>query len=180
MTVSISDMTVPAAKKEIIDEAEATVDRIAKNYRLKINLQIQEIIALAAVYKTEILRDNLVEQQTAQCGFNQLFRLCAVRPDSPALHLDLLVKGNRAVHIREKRLPQDLGFVDRSEGDNFLDLEIDFHVGKKQLKKILEKCINTHGATTTAETLDAIKNNGRAGRKDGRQSSARSFRPQGT
>ena len=48
-------------------------------------------------------------------------------------------------------LPQDLGFVDRSNPDNFLTLEVDFHVGKKQLKQILEKCINVHGATGTAE-----------------------------
>ncbi len=57
-------------------------------------------------------------------------------------------------------IPQDLGFVDRRNPENFLALEVDFHVGKKQLKKILEKCINTHGATTTAETLDAIKSMG--------------------
>ena len=57
-------------------------------------------------------------------------------------------------------ISQDLGFVDRSDPANFLALEVDFHVGKKQLKKILEKCINTHGATTTAETLDAIKSLG--------------------
>ena len=54
-------------------------------------------------------------------------------------------------------IPQDLGFVDRSKEENALALEVDFHVGKKQLKQILEKCINTHGATKTAETLDAIK-----------------------
>ncbi|MBU5332459.1 DNA-directed RNA polymerase subunit beta' [Anaerocolumna aminovalerica] len=62
--------------------------------------------------------------------------------------------------IFNEMLSQDLGFVDRSNPDNFLALEVDFHVGKKQLKKILEKCINTHGATTTAETLDAIKSLG--------------------
>ena len=54
-------------------------------------------------------------------------------------------------------LPQDLGFVDRSNPDNFLTLEVDFHVGKKQLKQILEKCIDVHGATGTAETMDHIK-----------------------
>ena len=54
-------------------------------------------------------------------------------------------------------LPQDMGFVDRTNPDNFLKLEVDFHVGKKQLKQILEKCINAHGATGTAETMDAIK-----------------------
>ncbi len=56
-------------------------------------------------------------------------------------------------------LPQDLGFVKRNEDDkeSMLALEIDFHVGKKHLKQILEKVINTHGATKTAEVLDAIK-----------------------
>ena len=54
-------------------------------------------------------------------------------------------------------LPQDLGFVDRSVPGNELLLEVDFHVGKKGLKQILEKVINTHGATKTAEVLDDIK-----------------------
>ena len=54
-------------------------------------------------------------------------------------------------------IPQDLGFVDRSIEGNELKLEVDFHVGKKQLKQILEKVINTHGATQTAITLDDIK-----------------------
>ena len=57
-------------------------------------------------------------------------------------------------------LPQDLGFVDRSVPGNELLLEVDFHVGKKQLKQILEKVINTHGATKTAEVLDDIKSTG--------------------
>ena len=57
-------------------------------------------------------------------------------------------------------LPQDLGFVDRSVPGNELKLEVDFHVGKKGLKQILEKVINTHGATKTAEVLDNIKSMG--------------------
>ena len=52
---------------------------------------------------------------------------------------------------------QDLGFVDRSKPENALAYEIDFHVGKKQLKQILDRCINIHGATKTAEVLDDIK-----------------------
>ncbi|MCR4587871.1 MAG: DNA-directed RNA polymerase subunit beta' [Lachnospiraceae bacterium] len=54
-------------------------------------------------------------------------------------------------------LPQDLGFVDRSVPENALKLEVDFMVGKKQLKQILEKVINTHGAGKTAEVLDDVK-----------------------
>ena len=57
-------------------------------------------------------------------------------------------------------LPQDLGFVDRTVPENVLKLEVDFHVGKKGLKQILEKIINTHGATKTAEALDDIKSMG--------------------
>ncbi len=57
-------------------------------------------------------------------------------------------------------LPQDLGFVDRSNPENDLALEVDFHVGKKVLKQILQKVINTHGATKTAEVLDDIKSMG--------------------
>ena len=54
-------------------------------------------------------------------------------------------------------IPQDLGYVDRTVRENALKLEIAFHVGKKQLKPILDKCINTHGATKTAEVLDDVK-----------------------
>ncbi|MBR1390927.1 MAG: DNA-directed RNA polymerase subunit beta' [Lachnospiraceae bacterium] len=54
-------------------------------------------------------------------------------------------------------IPQDLGFVDRTKKENALLLEVDFLVAKKQLKQILEKVINTHGATKTAEVLDDIK-----------------------
>ncbi len=54
-------------------------------------------------------------------------------------------------------IPQDLGFVDRSIPENELKPEIDFLVKKKQLKQILEKVINTHGAMQTAITLDDIK-----------------------
>ncbi len=57
-------------------------------------------------------------------------------------------------------IPQDLGFVDRSIPENELKLEVDFHVGKKQCKQILEKVINVHGASQTAETLDDIKSIG--------------------
>ena len=57
-------------------------------------------------------------------------------------------------------LPQDLGYVDRSNPEDVLKLEVDFHVGKKQLKQILEKVINIHGAVRTAEVLDLIKSIG--------------------
>ena len=54
-------------------------------------------------------------------------------------------------------IPQDLGFVDRSKPENALKPEIDFLVKKKQCKQILEKVINVHGLSRTAEVLDDIK-----------------------
>ena len=71
-----------------------------------------------------------------------------------------MVESTLGRFIFNEILSQDLGFVDRSNPENFLKLEVDFLVGKKELKKILEKCINIHGATRTAETLDAIKSLG--------------------
>ena len=54
-------------------------------------------------------------------------------------------------------IPQDLGYVDREDPAHALDLEVDFLTGKKQLKAILWKVINLHGATKTAEVLDLVK-----------------------
>ncbi len=68
-----------------------------------------------------------------------------------------LIESTLGRFIFNEILPQDLGFVDRSIPGNELKLEVDFHVGKKGLKQILEKVINTHGATRTAEVLDDIK-----------------------
>ena len=68
-----------------------------------------------------------------------------------------IVESTLGRFIFNEIIPQDLGFVDREKKENKLLLEIDFHVGKKQLKQILEKVINTHGATATAEVLDAVK-----------------------
>ncbi|MCI8627637.1 MAG: DNA-directed RNA polymerase subunit beta' [Lachnospiraceae bacterium] len=62
--------------------------------------------------------------------------------------------------IFNENIPQDMGFVDRTKEENFLKPEVDFLVKKKELKSILEKCMNAHGATRTAEVMDAIKSLG--------------------
>jgi DNA-directed RNA polymerase subunit beta' len=59
--------------------------------------------------------------------------------------------------IFNERIPQDLGFVDRSDPEKALDLEIMFTCGKKELGKIIDKCIHVHGFNKTAEVLDSIK-----------------------
>jgi DNA-directed RNA polymerase subunit beta' len=74
--------------------------------------------------------------------------------------LESIVESTLGRFLFNEILPQDLGYVDRSVPGNELKPEVDFLVGKKQLKQILEKVINTHGATKTAEVLDAIKSTG--------------------
>ena len=59
--------------------------------------------------------------------------------------------------IYNEGIPQDLGFVDRSDPEKEFDLEIDFPVIKKNLGTIIAKCINKHGLSATAEVLDYIK-----------------------
>ena len=71
-----------------------------------------------------------------------------------------IVESTLGRFIFNEILPQDIGFVDRSVEGNELKLEVDFHVGKKGLKQILEKVINVHGASKTAEVLDDIKATG--------------------
>ncbi len=62
--------------------------------------------------------------------------------------------------IFNRPIPQDLGFVDRSDPENLFKYEIDFKVGKKQLSQIIEKCIKVHGTADTSAVLDAIKAQG--------------------
>jgi len=62
--------------------------------------------------------------------------------------------------IFNKYIPQDIGFVDRSDIANEFRLEIEFPVRKKELGVIIDKCIATHGIPRTAEVLDEIKANG--------------------
>ncbi|MBR2422861.1 MAG: DNA-directed RNA polymerase subunit beta', partial [Oscillospiraceae bacterium] len=62
--------------------------------------------------------------------------------------------------IYNEPIPQDLGFVDRKDPSKAFDLEVDFLVGKKQLGKIIDKCIRKHGFTVATEMLDRIKSLG--------------------
>ncbi len=62
--------------------------------------------------------------------------------------------------IYNEAIPQDLGFVDRSNPEAMFEPEINFVVGKKQLGKIIDRCITKHGFTVSAGMLDAIKDLG--------------------
>jgi len=59
--------------------------------------------------------------------------------------------------IFNEAIPQNLGFVDRTNPETMFDFEIDFLVGKKELGKIIERCIRINGTNKTAEVLDKIK-----------------------
>jgi len=88
------------------------------------------------------------------------------------LHAPILVRYSREVDgevqhklinatvgrlIYNEPIPQDLGFVNRNDPEHAFDLEVDFLVGKKQLGKIIDKCIRRHGFTVATEMLDRIK-----------------------
>ena len=87
-------------------------------------------------------------------------KVCITKTMPDGTEMTGIVESTLGRFLFNEILPQDLGFVDRSIPGNELLLEVDFLVGKKQLKKILEKVINTHGATKTAEVLDSIKATG--------------------
>jgi len=91
------------------------------------------------------------------------------------LHVPIMVRREREVDgetrhkmvrttvgrlIFNEGIPQDLGFVDRNDPETMFDPEINFITGKKQLGKIIDKCINKHGFTISAEVLDVIKAKG--------------------
>ena len=59
--------------------------------------------------------------------------------------------------IFNEPIPQDLGFVDRSDPEKYYDLEVGFTTGKKQLGQIIDRCIRIHGFTIATEMLDNLK-----------------------
>ena len=62
--------------------------------------------------------------------------------------------------IFNEPIPQDLGFVDRTDPEHAFDYEIGFRVDKKKLGDIIDRCIQKHGFTISAEVLDSIKAQG--------------------
>ena len=120
----------------------------------------------------------LTQERPGALGEGKIFKsvneaILAYENQAVTLHSRILVRMRRTLadgtelvgnvestlgrFIFNEIMPQDLGLVERVTPEDMLKLEVDFHVGKKQLKQILEKVINTHGATKTAEVLDDIK-----------------------
>ena len=120
-------------------------------------------------------RDTSVEWRP-QCYTSFDEALLAYENKAVGLHTPIKVRQEADIHgahysrmidatvgriIFNQNIPQDLGYVDRSEGaDSMFDLEINELVGKKQLGKIIDRCIRVHDTTRTAEVLDLIKATG--------------------
>ena len=119
----------------------------------------------------------LTMQKSGEPGEGKVFRdvneaLMAYNEHDVSLHAAIKVKITRDIGekkvskiidatvgrlIFNENIPQNLGYVDRTNSDKQFDLEVAFLVGKKQLSDIIERCIKIHGTTTTSEVLDRIK-----------------------
>ncbi len=122
----------------------------------------------------------LTLQKDGEPGEGKVFRdtneaLMAYQDGTVSLHAAIKVRVTKTVGdqtitkmidatvgrlIFNEPIPQDLGYVDRTNPDNLLDLEVSFLVGKKQLGQIIDRCIKVHGTARTAEVLDRIKAQG--------------------
>ena len=156
----LEDVILPGLERALAD-AEGDKDAIKKEIA-----DVKAIIDGTAddtVDKSKYLRnfrslsEAIVSYENGELTLHERIKLRKSGVNENGEVEERIVESTLGRFIFNEILPQDMGFVDRSNPENFLKPEVDFHVGKKQLKKILEKCINTHGSTKTAETLDAIK-----------------------
>ena len=106
------------------------------------------------------VNEAILAYENSALTLHSRIRIRTVRTNAEGEEVTGWIDSTLGRFIFNEILPQDLGFVDRSDPANLFKLEVDFHVGKKGLKQILEKVINIHGATKTAEVLDDIKSMG--------------------
>ena len=103
------------------------------------------------------VNEAILAYENKACTLHSRIKVRVTKTTPDGEELSGIVESTLGRFIFNEILPQDLEFVDRSKPENRLLPEVDFHVGKKGLKQILEKVINIHGATKTAEVLDSIK-----------------------
>ena len=106
------------------------------------------------------VNEAILAYENGVCTLHSRIKVRVTKKNAAGEEISGTVESTLGRFLFNEILPQDLGYVDRSKEENFLLPEVDFHVGKKQLKEILEKVINTHGASKTAEVLDLIKATG--------------------
>lgn len=171
-------------------QAEARFLMLAANNLLKpsegrpVTVPTQDMV-LGSYYLTLKKREGDIPEEVRtrideEIGSGKVFRnpeeaLMAYQEGAVGLHVPIRIRmtgqfqGNpitRLVDCTVGRLifnapiPQDLGYVDRSNPETCLNLEVDFLVGKKQLGKIIDRCIKVHGTAQTSVVLDNIKAQG--------------------
>ena len=106
------------------------------------------------------LNEAILAYENAAISLHEKIRVRRTGINNHGVEETRMIESTLGRFIFNEIIPQDLGFVDRNKDENFLKLEVDFLVAKKQLKPILEKCINIHGSTQTAEILDKVKSIG--------------------
>ena len=106
------------------------------------------------------VNEAILAYENKACTLHSRIKVRITKTNAQGEEITGIVESTLGRFLFNEILPQDLGYVDRTKPENFLLPEVDFHVGKKQLKQILEKVINTHGASVTAEVLDNIKATG--------------------
>ncbi len=106
------------------------------------------------------VNEAILAYENKACTLHSRINVRVTKKDASGKEVSGNVESTLGRFLFNEILPQDLGYVDRTDPENLLKPEVDFHVGKKQLKQILEKVINIHGAVRTAEVLDLIKATG--------------------
>ncbi len=121
-----------------------------------------EIINGEEITKYNIYRDTDEAMMAYQEGSLGLHSECLIRftKEIDGVEKSKLVKTTIGRVIFNRPVPQDLGFVDRTNPDNAFDLEVSFVVKKKQLGQIAEKCISVHGVSIASKVLDELKAQG--------------------
>ncbi|MDD6728502.1 MAG: DNA-directed RNA polymerase subunit beta' [Eubacteriales bacterium] len=122
----------------------------------------KEVIGGEEVTKYNIYRDTDEAMMAYQEGSLGLHSECLIRftKEVDGVEKSKLVKTTIGRVIFNRPVPQDLGFVDRTNPDNEFELEVSFVVKKKQLGQIAEKCINVHGVSIASKMLDELKAQG--------------------
>ena len=116
-----------------------------------------------AEYKSTIMyrdvNEAMMAYQNGEIGLHAPVRVRVRREINGTVHQGTIQTTVGKI-IYNEPIPQDLGFVDRNpetNPDHYLDMEIGFTVGKKQLGKIIDRCVQFHGFTISAEVLDSMK-----------------------
>ena len=106
------------------------------------------------------LNEAILAYENGDCTLQSRIHVRCTKAMPDGTELQQTVESTLGRFLFNEIIPQDLGYVDRTVPGNELKLEIDFMVTKKQLKKILQACIDVHGTFKTAEVLDLVKSIG--------------------